>query len=536
MNKELILRVSKLEKSFGNDIVFEDSNLILHKGDKVALLGQNGTGKSTFVKCIVGEEDYDGLIELNSNISIAIMEQEKVFEKTQLTFENYLQNKKHKLSIKKEELEEKFADPNIYDDMVLYEKLLSDHLKISIRQELNIDENSIKIILEEIGFEMQDYNKRICDLSGGQRTKLRLAEVISKDAEFTILDEPTNHLDFETIRWLEKRIFYSKKSFISISHDRYFVNLVSNRIVEIENKHFEVYDCDYVDYLKKRKVHLEALKNKHHSITKEKARLKESEMQKREWAHLVGSKKMKIQADRLQKKADDLGNPPNPDDFVEQFDLKFKNGSFTGNIIAKSENISKSFGDISILNNASFEVKKGDKIAIIGKNGIGKSTLLKIIKQDEKITSGELKLGLNLKVGYLDQEFKNMDLKQSVMDFLWEADQKLMEHHIIANLIKFGFEKSKIHNKLKTLSGGEKTRVSLVKLMFSGCDLLLLDEPTNNLDVELIESLEKALKEYEGTIILVSHDRRFINKVAKKLFLIKDKQIETLEGNYSANF
>ncbi|MDA3855772.1 MAG: ABC-F family ATP-binding cassette domain-containing protein [Candidatus Woesearchaeota archaeon] len=536
MSKELILRVKGFEKTFGSDVLFENSELIIHKGDKVALLGQNGTGKSTFVKCMVGEEEYEGVVELNTDITIAIMEQEKVFEQTELTFHDYLENKKNKLSVKKEAIEAQFGDPNIYDDMDLYEKLLSEHAKISIRQELNIDDNVIREILEEINFEMQDFNKKICDLSGGQRTKLRLAEVLSKDVEFTILDEPTNHLDFETIRWLEKRIFYSKKSFMSISHDRYFVNLVSNRIVEIENKHFEVYDCDYVDYLKKRKLHHTQLKNKHHAITKEKTKLKESEMQKREWAHLVGSKKMKVQADRLQKKAEDLGDPPNPDDFTDEFKLKFEEGSFIGNMIAKGNDIDKSFGAIEILENASFDIKNGEKIAIIGKNGVGKTTLLKIIKGDESINSGNLKFGLNMKIGYLDQEFKDMDLKQSVMDYLWEADQKLMEHHIISNLIKFGFEKSKIHNKLKSLSGGEKTRVSLVKLMLSKCDILLLDEPTNHLDVELIESLEKALKEFSGTVIFVSHDRRFINRVAQKLFLIKNKEFEILEGNYSANF
>ena len=531
MDNKVILRVNNLEKYFGNKVLFDKSNLLIHKGDKLAFLGQNGTGKTTFIKCIIEEEDYAGDIELDANVSIAIMEQEKIFEKIDLTFDDYLREKREELLKKKEKIEEQFANPEVYDDTVLYENLLHKYGRISQREESNVDENNLRDLLEEIGFEMKDYGKKICDLSGGQRTKLRLAEVLMKDADFFILDEPTNHLDFETIRWLEKNLFYSKNSFIVISHDRHFLHMVSNKVVEIENKNFQVYKCDFSDFLKKKKKHLEVLKNKHHSVTKEKDRLKKSEKEKREWAHKNGSKKLKVQADRLKREYDRFGDIDNPDDFSVKFDLEFREGTPCSSLVARGKSISKSFGEHEILDNISFEVLNGDKIAILGKNGCGKSTLLNIIAQDVNVDSGIIKFGTDLKIGFLEQEFKKMNLKKTVMNYVWEADQKLMEHHIISSLIKFGFAKEKINNKLSTLSGGEKTRINLVKLMLSRCNVLLLDEPTNHLDIELIESLEKAINKFKGAVVFVSHDRRFIENVAKKQFMIKNKKLEVIENS-----
>jgi len=529
VDKELILRIKDFEKSFGSDFLFEKSNLLIHKGDKITLLGQNGTGKTTFVKCIGGEIDYQGDIELNCDVKLAIMEQEKTFENSPKTFGDYLEDKKNKLLEKQAVFEEKFADPSVYDDTTSYEKLLEDYTKIQSRCETNIDEIKIKEILSDLGFEMEDYEKPIYSLSGGQKIKLRLSEVLSREADFFILDEPTNHLDFNSIRWLERKIILSDKSFLIISHDRHFVNLVSNRIVEIEDKNFETYNCSYNNYIIRRKNRHEALKNKFDSVERERRRLKKSEEEKRKWAHLVGSKKMKIQADNMKRRSDALGDHSNPEDFNDNYKLKFLSGDSSGNQIFKAKDLTKSFGDFIIFKNISFCVENGERIVILGKNGVGKSTLLKMFASVDVQYEGTLKIGPNLKVGYLDQEFKDMNPKQTVMDFLWEADQKLMEHHIISYLIKFGFSFSRINDKIEKLSGGEKTRISLVKLMLSKFDVLLLDEPTNNLDIELIESLENALDSYSGTIVFISHDRRFIDRVARKIFMVKDQTLEVLE-------
>ena len=523
--QDLILRVSNFEKAYGTKDLLDKAELLIHKGDKLTLLGQNGCGKTTFIKCIAGEDDYYGELELNSEFKLAIMEQEKSFEHTQKTFSDYLEDKKNSLLEKQSVLEEKFTDPAIYEDTVKYEKLLADCTKLQIRAESNIDEIKIKQILTELGFEMNDYNKPVISLSGGQKVKLRLAEILSRDADFFILDEPTNHLDFKSIKWLEQKIKNTDKTFLLISHDRHFVSVVSNRIIEIENKKFISYDCGFNNFLIRKKKRHEEIKNKYTSVEREKKRLKKSEDEKRKWAHLVGSKKMKIQADNLKRRADNLGTIDNPDDFNDTYKLHFYNGDFTATQVFKAQNLHKEFPTQVIFEDVDFLIEKQEKIVLLGKNGIGKSTLLKMFYGQDQDYEGKLQINPNLKIGYLDQEFADMDKKQTVMQYLWEADQSLMEHHVISYLVQFGFDLTRIDNKIEKLSGGEKTRISLVKLMLSRYDVLLLDEPTNNLDVELIESLEKSLNNYKGTIVFVSHDRRFIDRVAKKIFIIKDKKI-----------
>jgi ATP-binding cassette subfamily F protein 3 len=531
-NQDLILKVSNFEKSYGTKDLLEKAELKIHQGDKVTLLGQNGCGKTTFIKCIAGEDDYYGELDLNPEYKIALMEQEKSFENTPKTFTDYLEEKKNKLLEKQSELEEKFTDPEIFEDTVKYEKLLADCTKIQIRAETNIDEQKIKDILKELGFEMSDYNKPVYSLSGGQKIKLRLAEILSRDADFFILDEPTNHLDFKSIKWLEQKIKNTDKTFLLISHDRHFVSVVSNRIIEIENKEFISYNCGFNNFLIRKKKRHEEIKNKFTSVEREKKRLKKSEEEKRKWAHLVGSKKMKIQADNIKRRSDNLGTVLNPDEFNETYDLKFYNGEFTATQVFKAQNLNKEFTNQIIFKDVDFLIEKQERIVLLGKNGIGKSTLLKMFSGIDQDYNGKLQINSDLHIGYLDQEFKDMDPKQTVMQYLWEADQSLMEHHVISYLVQFGFDLTRIDNKIEKLSGGEKTRISLVKLMLSRYDVLLLDEPTNNLDVELIESLEKALNKYKGTIVFVSHDRRFIDRVAKKIFIIKNQKIEVLSGDY----
>jgi ATP-binding cassette subfamily F protein 3 len=528
---EVILRVSNFEKYFGDKDLFDKANLIIHKGDKITLLGQNGVGKTSFIRCIDSDDDYSGDIELSPGISIAFMEQEKSFENIPKTFSHYLEDKKNIILEKLSVYEEQFTDPTLFDDIPRYEKVMEEFGKLQSRSESNIDELKIKEILGELGFEMEDYDKPIYSLSGGQKIKLRIAEVMSSNSDFIILDEPTNHLDFKSIDWLEEKIRESNSTFLIISHDRTFVKYVSNKIVEVEDKKLETYDCTYSNYVIRRDRRHEALKNKYTSVERERRRLKKSEDEKRKWAHLVGSKKMKAVADNLKRRSENLGEHANPDDFTDTFELKFMDSTYMGTNIFKGENLTKSFGNLDILKGIDFTIERNDRVVFLGKNGCGKSTLLKMLAQFDDDHGGGLKMGNNVNIGYLDQEFKNMDPKQSVMDFLWEANQNLMEHHVISHLIHFGFDFSRINDKIEKLSGGEKTRISLVKLLLNKYDVLLLDEPTNNLDIELIEALEKALKKYNGTVVFVSHDRRFINNVAEKIFMIKAGKLEVLNAN-----
>ena len=383
---------------------------------------------------------------------------------------------------------------------------------------------------------MRNYDTKICNLSGGEKNKLRLAEALAVDADLYILDEPTNHLDFITIAWLERRLSQVRKTFLIISHDRFFLSKIATKIVEIEDKHLEIYTCSYENFLVKRKEHLEALAKKYRETETEKKRLNSSMKEKREWAHEHGSKKLRIIADRLERDMNNLDYAPDPEDFIENYKLEFKIAEFNPSTVFRAREIKKNFDEKEIFNESNFEVLRGDKIALIGENGVGKTTLLKIFNGDDVQSSGELKIAQNLQIGYFDQEFKNLNLNQKITDFLWNANPSLKEHEIISTAIKFGISKNKINNKIKTLSGGEKARLSIVSLILKKTNLLLLDEPTNHLDVELIESLEGALNQYKGTIIFISHDRYFIDKVANKIMYLKDREIKIFEGNYSNNF
>ncbi len=532
----MILRINNLSKQFGSKILFKDGELILHEGDKCALIGQNGTGKSTLINCIAGEEEFEGIIELNKNLKVSIMLQERQFEKSERTFLEYLKEKYEFIEKRKKQYELEIGNPKTYEDMTKLGKIMQEYELLCTRVVERIEESKIKKILGELKFEMEEYNKRIIDLSGGQRTKLRLAECLCKDTNLLILDEPTNHLDFETLRWLEDELTKTKATLLIVSHDRYFISKIINKVVEIENNKFQVYVGNYEHYVDERLKHLAALEHKFQVVTKEKKRLLDSAKEKREWASIQRSKKLRILADRIERRAEELPEVYNPKEFIQIFKIDFEESIIQSNDVFTLKNVKKSFNDFTIFENVNFEVHKGEKIAIIGKNGSGKSTLIKILGGFINPDSGEIKSSYNVKVGYFDQELKNINLNQKVIDFFANSFANMQIHELISLAIQSGFPKDKLKNKLNTLSGGEKARLNLVRLMTEKSNVLLLDEPTNNLDIELIEALEKALIKYKGTIILISHDRYFLDKMATNLLIINNKEIKHCLGNYSSNF
>ncbi|MBT3985115.1 ABC-F family ATP-binding cassette domain-containing protein [archaeon] len=527
----MILNIKNLKKAFGNKILFKDCKLSIHKNNKIALIGQNGTGKSTLIKCISGEEDFEGTIDTN-NTKISIMEQEREFEKSEGTFTEYLQEKHDKIEKLKIKYEEMLGDPNIYEDYKKFERIDNEFQILLARQTEKIEEVNIRKTLKSLKFEMEDYDKKIKNLSGGQRTKLRLAECLAKNVDFYIFDEPTNHIDFETLKWLEDHLERNIATFIVVSHDRYFLKKLVNRVIEIENLNIKDYKCTYAEYIARREHHLLNTEHKFKTVTKEKKRLMASAKEKRQWAQVHGSKQLKNFADALERRAEELPEVFNPKEFIKDFKLKFEPGLNTGKRIFAVKDLKKSFGDLNLFDNVEFTVNREDKVAIIGGNGTGKTTLLKILAEIIKPNKGEISEGINLKVGYFDQEFSDINMNQRVMEFLTNHFAHMRDHVIIATAIKFGFPRDKLRDKMKTLSGGEKARINLVRLMEQNCNVLLLDEPTNNLDLELRTMLENALKNYKGTVIFVSHDRYFINKVATKTLVIENKSIEEHDGGY----
>jgi ATP-binding cassette, subfamily F, member 3 len=527
----MILNIKNLKKTFGIKKLFKSCNLSIHKDDKIALIGQNGTGKSTLIKCIAGEEDFDGTIATN-NTRISVMEQEREFEKSDGTFTQYLQEKHEKVEKLKTKYEEMMGDPEIYEDHKKFERIDNEFRVLLASQTEKIEELNIRKILEYLKFEMEDYDKKIKNLSGGQRTKLRLAECLAKNVDFYIFDEPTNHIDFETLRWLENYLQKNIATFMVVSHDRYFLKKLVNRVIEIENLDIKDYNCTYAKYIARREDHLLDTEHEFKTVTREKNRLLASAKIKRKWASIHGSKQLKNFANILERRAEELPEVFNPKEFIKDFKLNFKPGINTGKKIFAVKDLKKSFGDLLLFDNVKFTVNRQDKVAIIGGNGTGKTTLLKILAELIKSDKGEIEEGVNLKVGYFDQEFDDLNMKQRVIEFLTNNFAHMTDHAIISTAIQFGFPRDKLRDRMNTLSGGEKARINLVRLMEQNCNVLLLDEPTNNLDLELRTMLENALKKYKGTVIFVSHDRYFINKVATKTLIIENKEIEEHSGDY----
>jgi len=526
----MLLRIKNLTKTFGSKVLLQNSELVIHPKERIALLGQNGTGKSTFLKCITGEEDYEGIIELAPKTKLSAMAQEREFEEENNNFLAYLLAKKEKTAKKREAVEAKLGEEEVYSNPEKYGSILSEYEALCARTTDNIEEVSIKKILADLKFELEDYDKPVSTLSGGQRTKLRLAESLSKKASLYILDEPTNHLDLATRAWLERYLIRLDASLIIISHDRYFVNKLVGRVLEIQDQKLVSYSGNYTNYLGARVKYLERLQLKFDDNEKEKARLQSSIAEKREWMKKNKSKKLKIQIEHLQRRIDELPKLNDPSEFESYFDLEFKAAEQTPSIVYEVNDLSKAFGENLVLNSVNFEIRRGDRIAIIGANGCGKSTLLKILNSGNEA----VKEGHNLKLGYFDQEFKDMNPKSKIMAYL--DNHFGPEHELISFLIKLGFARDKIQNKISTLSGGEKARLSFARLMLGKHNVLLLDEPTNNIDLELLEGLENAMKNFEGSIVFVSHDRLFMDKLATKMFLIENKKVEVLDGKYSDSF
>jgi len=434
-------------------------------------------------------------------------------------------------------MENKFSDPLLYENPQELERLLLQHETLLGGSKEGIEETKLKKILKEIETDMTSYTQKIKNLSGGQKTKLRIAECLAKDADLYILDEPTNHLDIETTQWLEKWISKSDATFILVSHDRQFLKNTVNKFLEIENKKMVQYNGDYEAYLESRNRHIEKLRKDYRVVNKKRKQLLDSAAEKRRWA-ASGSRdsRHRKMAERMEQQAADLPEVFDPDKFIQHFKIDFENSIRTASIIFDAHNIYKSFKDKKIFQKCTFEIERGEKIGVVGMNGTGKSTLIKLLYKMEATDSGTMKIGNNVKIGYFDQELADIDTNQTVEEFLKAEFGDLAEHKMIGLAVRYGINRESFQNKLKTLSGGEKSRINLVRLMVRKYNVLLFDEPTNNLDIELIRSLEKALQEYNGTIVFISHDRYFIDKIAKKIISIENGKITVLKGNYSENF
>ncbi|WP_297281540.1 ribosomal protection-like ABC-F family protein [uncultured Anaerococcus sp.] len=531
-----ILTASNLSKSYPNKEIFKGLSFKIEKGDKVGLIGINGAGKSTLFKILMGESSKDsGDIYLPNNVKIGYLKQQlsidyniSIYDYCMKVFDDIIDIEK-KLRL----IEKDLANPNINPEVMT--GLLEEHTRLFEKFE---EKNGYAIrselegTLKAMGFSEDDFDKDINNLSGGQKARVELAYLLLEKPDLILLDEPTNHLDISAIRFLENFIKNYQGSVIVISHDRYFLDNTVNRIFLLENGSLKSYDGDYTSFMAKRKKDLEVQMHQY------KAQQKEIERQEEIIDRLKnqgGSKRKRgiSQSRSRQKLLDKTERIEKPDQINNSMKLKFTPRIQSGEDVLKVDKLEKSFGDKEIFKNISFDLYRHERTAIIGENGVGKTTLFRIILGEEMPSGGKLKNGQSVNVGYFDQEQKSLKLDNTIFEEIRETYPMLTNFEIRSYLAKFMFYDSDVDREISELSGGERARISLLKLMISDTNFILMDEPTNHLDIDSKEILEDAILDYEGTILIISHDRYFLNKIAVKILEMKPDGMDEYLGNYS---
>lgn len=525
----MLLSISNIKKSYITDPVLDGISLIVEDHDKIGLIGNNGSGKTTLFNIITGElSKDDGEIFMPKDLKIGYLKQQlnttsenSIYKDCENIFLPLIQ-----MEQKLRELEKQMADPNCTNFEQTMEKY--GHLQEEFQEKEGYSYPSkIRGTLFGLGFKEEDFEKKVNSLSGGQKSRLALAKLLLEEPDLMLLDEPTNHLDINAISWLEKYLKDFKGGLILISHDRYFLNNVVNKIALLEYHKLTLFKGNYSIYVKERKKQIEQLKKQYEDQQKE---IKRQEAVIERYLGL-GRERFIRQGKSRQKLLDKMKKMPPPTD-IKKAQIRFTPNLESGREVLKAQNLSKSYGENLIFENINFMIYKNDKIGIIGPNGVGKSTLFKIITKKLEQTTGTVKYGSNVKMAYFDQEMQTLHDEKTIIDEIWDEYPQLDHFQIRKYLAQFLFVGDDIFKIIKDLSGGEKGRVSLLKIMLKGANLLLLDEPTNHLDIDSKELLEEALNLYDGTVLSISHDRYFLNSTCNKIFAMSKNSIDEYLGNY----
>ncbi|MBG9542660.1 multidrug ABC transporter ATP-binding protein [Cytobacillus firmus] len=527
----ILLQVNQLAKSFGADPILTNIKLEVQTRDRIALVGRNGAGKSTLLKIIAGHMTYDaGEIIKPKEVTIGYLAQNTGLEselsiwEEMLTVFSHLQKQEKQLR----SLEEQMADSDILSNSDAYERVLKDYDKLQVDFKENGGyqyEADIRSILHGLNFSSLGYDTKISSLSGGQRTRLALGKLLLTKPDILILDEPTNHLDIETLSWLEQYLQGYSGAILIVSHDRYFLDKVVSQVYEISRHQIRKYPGNYSSYLDQKAANFEKEMKQFEKQQEEIAKLQD--FIQRNLARASTTKR--AQSRRKQLARMDVMDRPLGDEksasFV--FDIDRQSGNEVLNIhslaIGYEEKVSE---------NISLRLARGDSIALVGPNGIGKSTLLKTIIKKVPSFSGEIQYGSNVTIGYYDQEQAELTSNKRVLNELWDEYPLKPEKEIRTILGNFLFSGDDVLKTVSTLSGGEKARLALAKLMMQKANFLILDEPTNHLDLDSKEILENALIDYPGTILFVSHDRYFINRITTKVVELSESGAAEYLGDY----
>ena len=519
----LAITVNELGMSFGAVDLFKKISFALEENDKLGIIGTNGCGKSTLFKIILGEaEATSGNVFIAKNKTIGILTQDCAFEVSNLTGRTALEQMyaafpellrmEEKLTL----LEEKMANEQNSDEHIhLSEEYHDLYTKFTNIGGLDYKSRCASILLK-MGFEERALSLDVDLLSGGQRTRLALSKQLCREPDLLLLDEPTNHLDIETVQVLENYIKSYKKCVLIISHDRYFLDQVTNKTLAMEHGEAKLYNGNYTQSMKQREIDREIAEKHYINQQKEIARQEAYIAQQRAW----NRERNIIAAESRQKMLDKMVKLERPKEAPKPVKIKFTQSLQSGNEVLRSSGLSKFFGTKKLFENMDFLIRRGERVFVIGKNGCGKSTLLKMLVGETEITSGVIELGYNVEIAYFDQQNQNLTESNTVLDELWNAYPDKREFEIRSALARFRFTQDDCEKTVSVLSGGERARLTLAKLILSPMNLLILDEPTNHLDIMSREALESALDEFGGTILIVSHDRYLVNKLATRIIEI----------------
>lgn len=530
----IVLAGKDIKKSYGIETIIENISFTVQDYDKIGIVGVNGAGKSTLFKIIGGLLERDeGDIFVGKNIRIGYMSQDFEYQTDNSILEELLTVFSHLTAMEQEikELEQRISNYNGDKDSSALEQMLKNYANLQDRykEQKGFEYQSlVKGVLKGLGFGPDDYEKKVSILSGGQKTRIALGKVLLQEFDILMLDEPTNYLDIESVEWLEGFLKSLKGAVMIISHDRYFLDMVTTKTFEIENKTLTEYNGNYSKYVELKKLHQEEMMKDYELQQKEVERQKEIIARFRQYNREKSIK----QAESREKALDRMELMDKPLSTPKGVRFTFEPKVKSGNDVLFVDEVAKSY-DKELFQNASFEVKKGEKIALLGPNGIGKTTLLKIIMGLVQSDRGSIRFGTNVNIGYYDQEQESLNYDKLVIDEIWDEHPGMNQTEVRTKLAAFLFQGEDVFKEIHNLSGGERSRISLLKLMLSKANFLLMDEPTNHLDIVSKQVLEEALSGYTGTVLFISHDRYFINKVANKIVELKSTGCTTYRGDYT---
>ncbi|MCD7737065.1 MAG: ABC-F family ATP-binding cassette domain-containing protein [Lachnospiraceae bacterium] len=551
----MILSCQNISKSFGTDVIVSNASFHLEAHEKAALVGINGAGKTTILRMIAGELEPDqGLISLSKGATLGYLEQHQDVNSTATIYEELLDVKRDLLQMEQslremeaemKHLSEAGGERGVFSDSANIPQQKEDLVKNRERLDSLMErynfistefenrngyavQSEVTGVLKGLGFTEEEFGKQICTLSGGQKTRVALGKLLLSRPDILLLDEPINHLDLTSIAWLENYLLNYDKAVLIVAHDRYFLNRIVTKIFELDNGHVRTFEGNYSAYAQKkaqlREAEWKAYMNQQQEIRHQEAVIARLKSFNRE--------KSIRRAESREKMLDKMEVLEKPSELKADMRLRFSPQTTSGNEVLKVRGLSKSWPGNPLFSNLSFDIHRQEKVAVIGDNGTGKTTILKIINGLESADAGELALGSHVQIGYYDQEHQLLHMEKTLFDEISDVYPDMTDTEIRNVLASFLFTGDDVYKRVSELSGGERGRLALARLMLSNANFLILDEPTNHLDITSKEILEESLRNYTGTVLYVSHDRYFINQTATRILELKNQTLINYIGNY----